>query len=79
MLLPSDARSHKRVDVSENARPPEFAKSTKLRLRSLPLGILTMMRPSKINTEEDSLIKRGAEQRELASSNRRFCNLYYGD
>lgn len=33
-LLPSDAHPRKRVDVSENAWPPEFAKSIKLRLHS---------------------------------------------
>jgi len=32
--LPSDAHPRKRVDVSENAWPPEFAKSIKLRLHS---------------------------------------------
>lgn len=76
MLLPSDARSRKRVDVSENARPLEFAKSVKLRLHSLLLGIRRMMCLSKINTEKDPLIKRSAKQRELAPSNWRFCHYW---
>lgn len=54
-LSPSDAHPRKRVDVSENAWPPEFAKSIKLHLHSFHFArrhSKDQMRLSKINTKD---------------------------